>query len=88
MIVCSFSGAVADLPPRRRQPENMLRALIAQPLVSVWDHDTPWLRKGLQSLVRHGLVMYDSTPQYPWVAYRVTDAGRDWLKKESGDASR
>lgn len=70
----SFSGAAADLPPSRRSDADILAALRKSPRVSVWDmSEVAWLRLGIQSLERRGLIRDDRKEPYPWIRYTLTE---------------
>lgn len=72
LIVCSFSGAAAELPPRKRSDADILDALRRSPRVSVWDMcELAWLRAGIESLQRRGLIHDDRKEPYPWIRYTV-----------------
>jgi hypothetical protein len=75
VIACSFSGAAADLPPRKRSDTDILEALRLSPRVSVWDmSELSWLRSGIQSLERRGLIRNDRKEPFPWIRYTLTEA--------------
>lgn len=75
MIVCSFSGAAADLPPSKRDDAHILEALRKHPRVSVWDmSELSWLRSSIQSLELRGLIRDDRKEPFPWIRYTLTEA--------------
>lgn len=77
VMLDSFSGALADLPPRRRTPENALAVLAKRPRVSTWDmSETPWLQRLVTNLKGEGLIAEVKTERYPWHRYELTDKGR------------
>ena len=72
----SFSGDASELPRGKRSPENLLRTLARDPLVSVWDMEAAWLRNLIFDAIKAGLLESDFTQPYPWCRYVLTDAGR------------
>jgi hypothetical protein len=78
VIACSFSGAAADLPPRKRTDADILACLRKHPRVSVWDMtELSWLRTGIESLQRRGLIRDDRKEPFPWIRYTVIEAAQD-----------
>lgn len=74
VILCSFSGAAADLPPRMRTPGHVLAALRKSPLVSTFDMcEVPWLRGCIDVLKVQGKIIEDNNEQYPWHRYIVVE---------------
>lgn len=72
----SFSGAVADLTPRERTFNNVLRVLSRSPRVSTWDmSEHAWVRNLIGDLKTRGLIVELEEP-YPWHRYALTEAGR------------
>lgn len=80
VMLDSFSGAIADLPPRLRTPENALAVLAKHPRVSTWDmSETSWLQRLITNLKGEGLIAAVETEPYPWHRYELTDKGRQAL---------
>ena len=76
IILCSFSGAAAELPKGRRSDTDVLRALAPSPRVSTWDmSEHRWLCGCIDSLKRGGLITEDKAEPYPWHRYNLTEAG-------------
>ena len=74
MRVDSFSGPAAMLPPGKRGDSEILESLRAHPFVSVWDmSELGWLRIGIQSLERRGLIRDDRKEPYPWICYTIIE---------------
>ena len=79
VIMCSFSGALADLPKGQRTPLDALRVLEKRPRVSVFDRcELPWLNRLLGDLLHQGLIL-QIDEQYPWYRYELMTAGRQML---------
>ena len=79
VIVCSFSGALADLPKGQRTPLAALRVLEKRPRVSTFDRgEMPWLNRLLCDLLHQGLIVQVDEP-YPWHRYELAAAGREML---------
>lgn len=74
MIVCSFSGPVADLPKRQRNAENVIAVLRKYPMVSAFDMiEKAWLRDIIGMLEVKGTLKADiDYAGYPWIKYEVT----------------
>lgn len=70
----SFSGALADLPPKKRNLTNALIVLSKHPNVSTWDMDKLWLRKLISDLITIGLIQSEPVG-YPWLKYSLTESG-------------
>lgn len=80
VMIDSFSGAAADLNPKQRNSENVLRVLSKDPLVSTFDmSELKWLRVIIGDLEREGLIKAEDEP-YPWHRYSLTEAGRKELR--------
>jgi len=81
MIVCSFSGGVADLKPReQRDTTKVLTALKKDQNVSTWDMGEHGLWKTIQALEVEGLVVNEPR-ECPWLRYVVTDSGLEKIEK-------
>ena len=79
MIVCSFSGALANLPKANRTPLDALQVLEKHPRVSTFDRcEKPWLNRLLNDLLHRGLIMEINDP-YPWHRYELMTTGRQML---------
>ena len=79
MIVCSFSGVLADLPKANRTPLDALQVLEKHPRVSTFDRcEKPWLNRLLNDLLHRGLIMEINDP-YPWHRYELMTTGRQML---------
>lgn len=78
--VDSFSGGVANLKPKHRQPIDVLGALAKDPRVSTFDmSESVWLWQGIKSLKDGGLITELDEP-YPWHKYALTGAGWAMLR--------
>ena len=77
--MCSFRGALAELPRHKRTVTNGLRALSIDPRVSVWERGTPWLERLIADLLHQGLIAKDRAEPYPWCRFNLTDKGRALL---------
>lgn len=78
--LCSFSGALGDLPRKHHGDDlAVLRVLAASPRFTDWGVSSGKLAHTLNRLRRRGLIEYDERAQYPWVHAVVTDAGRKAL---------
>ena len=76
VIIDYFSGRAADLKPRERTADNVLRALASDPRVSTFDmSEYRWLRNRISDLVSAGLIVWVAEP-YPWCRYTLTDDGK------------
>jgi hypothetical protein len=79
VIVCSFSGALADLPRGKRTTLDALQVLEKHPRVSTFDRsELPWLNRLLYDLLQQGLIFEMDEP-YPWHRYELLSAGRQML---------
>ena len=80
-----FSGDVVDLPKKERTPENVLRVLAKNPMVSTFDmsENYKWLPKITKLLTTEGWAKEDETVGYPWLKFVVTESGREHLKGEA-----
>lgn len=73
VIIDSFSGDAASLPPSRRKQSDVLAALSKSPRVSTWDMDEcRWLRDSIQSLIASGQLIEDKAEPYPWHRFVVS----------------
>lgn len=78
--LCSFSGALVDLPRKHHGDDlAVLRVLAESPRFTVWDVSSGKLAHTLDRLKRRGWIEYDKSAQYPWARAVVTDAGREAL---------
>lgn len=83
IIVCSFSGAAADLKRGQRTEAHILAALAKSPRVSTFDmSENAWLWRGIADLKSRGLITEDEREAYPWHRYALTDAGRAAISSE------
>ena len=81
IYIDSFSGAAADLPPSKRTPGHVLRALVRDPRVSTFDlSESRWLVSRIDLLVLLEYIKPDLTEPYPWHRYTITDKGRERLE--------
>ena len=81
IYIDSFSGTAADLPPSKRTPGHVLRALARDPRVSTFDMgESRWLRGCIDALVRLEHINPDPAEPYPWHRYDITDKGRERLE--------
>jgi len=81
-----FSGDVIDLPKKERLPDNVLRVLAKNPMVSCFDMSEHyrWLPGITDLLVEKGWVKDErDTVGYPWLKFTVTEAGKEHLKMGS-----
>jgi hypothetical protein len=79
VIVCNFSGALADLPKGQRTPLAALQVLERHPRVSTFDRgEMPWLNRLLGDLLHQGLIVQVDEP-YPWHRYELAATGRQML---------
>ena len=79
VIVCRFSGALADLPKGKRTILDALQALEKHPLVSTFDRgELPWMNRLLGELLHQGLIL-ELKEEYPWHRYELMTAGRQML---------
>ena len=80
----SFSGQAATLPKGKRTPLDVLACLAEHPRLSGWDlSETRWLHDAVRTLQRQGLIAVDlNVDAFPWVRYRLTDAGKAALEKK------
>lgn len=79
VFIDSFSGSLGELKRGNRTQESALRALLADPRVSVWERGTPWLERLIADLKKDGLVDEMMTEPYPWCRFMVTQKGLDFL---------
>ena len=79
VILCSFSGNLAELPRGKRTALDGLRALSTDPRVSVWERGTPWLERLIADMLHQGLIEDDHSEPYPWCRFTITAAGRAML---------
>jgi hypothetical protein len=73
VIVCNFSGSVAELKPReQRNTMKVLVALQKDPMVSTWDMGEHGLWKTIKELEDSGKIK--SIPcEYPWHKFEVIE---------------
>jgi hypothetical protein len=84
-IICNFSGALADLKKRHRSTVGALRVLRQSPRVSAFDmSELPWMRNLLKDLERSGLIEECKGEHYPWLRFKITDAGQAELERTKG----
>lgn len=80
----SFSGSVYDLKPRQRgNIGTVLKVLLVDPDVSVWDMDNGTrypLWKTIKKLEDLGYVKSVEKP-YPWLRYEVTESGKKFISE-------
>lgn len=64
--LCSFSGALGDMPvKRRRDPEAVLAVLREHPRFSVFEVEAK-LARTLDELAQRRRLKYDASEPYPW----------------------
>ena len=79
--ICSFSGGVANLSAKQRANRLIvLRALLADPMVSTWDMSEHGLWKTIDRLVHDGWITRVNVG-YPWHKCEITSAGRAELEE-------
>lgn len=87
----SFSGSISDLKPKQRgDMKKVLEILSVDPRVSTWDMDEGKrfpLWKTIEKLKDAGY-LEDVESHYPWLKYRVTELGKEFLSGDNGVESK
>lgn len=79
VVLCSFTGGLANLKKSERTTENALTVLAKDPRVSVFDMcEHAWLRGLIDDLTQRGLIKSEDEP-FPWLRYSMVkvDGGDD-----------
>jgi hypothetical protein len=82
-MLCSFSGALAELPRGKRTPLEALRVLQRDPAVSTLDlSENRWLLLLVRDMLTQGLIESRPDVGYPWLRYELTREGLAMLAKD------
>lgn len=80
VFIDSFSGSAAEMTRvDQAVPIKVLRVLVRDGKVSVWDRDaSPSLHRSICDLQKRGLIDKGDAP-YPWYRFHVLPAGLEML---------
>lgn len=86
-IICSFSGAIDQMPRADQRDDRKVLAVLAKhPRFSAFDATANMgIAKTLVRLANRGYIEYpDPQPGYPWCVVIVTPAGKAFMENRDG----
>lgn len=76
VYIDSFSGDAAELKPKDRTIDNLIKALKKDSRVSYWDiSENRWLRALIKKALKAGLIE-EIHDDYPWIRYKTINKGK------------